>query len=241
MKFSVSVVALIAIFVMSFVFTGCDKDDNPAKAENIKTFSKFFGGSEEDVGYCVQETSHGGFVIAGKTNSYGAGYSDVWLIKTDASGNELWNRTFGGSESDAGYFVQETSDGGFVITGGTTNGAGDNVALLIKTDGSGNELWNKTFGGSDFDWGYCVQETSDGGFVITGGGLLIKTDGSGNELWIRIIEWGNYVQETSGGGFIIAGTEASDVWLIKTDASGNELWNRNFGGDKSDGGLSVQE
>ena len=108
---------------------------------------------------------------------------DVYLIKTDGSGNQQWSKTFGGSGFDFGYSVQQTADGGFIIAGMTSSfGAGGYDVYLIKTDGSGNQQWSKTFGGSDYDYGYSVQQTADGGFIIAGdtdsfgaGGLLTFT------------------------------------------------------------------
>jgi hypothetical protein len=128
---------------------------------------KTFGGSGSDWGSSVQQTSDGGFIIVGRTWSFGAGLADVWLIKTDASGNREWDRTFGGGDRDVGLSVQQTSDGGFIIVGWTESfGAGD--VWLIKTDANGNKLWDRTFGGSGSDWGSSVQQTSDGGFIIVG-------------------------------------------------------------------------
>ncbi len=233
-----------------------DRDGN-------KLWYKTFGGSKDDRGYSIQETTDGGFIITGYTNSYGAGSKDLWLIKTDKDGNKLWDKTFGGQDSDWGYSIQETADGGFIITGNTFSyGAGSSDVWLIRTDEDGNKLWDKTFGGADSDWGYSVQETTDGGFIITGGTnsygaggcdvWLIKTDKDGNRLWDKTFggadsDWGYSVRETSDGGFIIAGVTSSygagtdDVWLIKTDKDGNKLWDKTFGGVDSDWGYSVQE
>jgi hypothetical protein len=226
-------------------------------------FEKTFGGGGNDYGRSVQETSDGGFIIAGGTSSSGAGSWDVYLIRTDGDGNEMWHRTFGGSNNDYGRSVQETSDGGFIIVGSTSSfGAGNGDVYLIKTDGDGNEIWHRTFGGSNYDYGYSVQETSDGGFIIAGGTsssgvgkryiYLIRTDGDGNEIWHRTFGGSNYgygypVQETSDGGFIIVGRTSSfgagsdDVYLIRTDGDGNEIWHRTFGGSNYDYGYSVQE
>ncbi len=225
-------------------------------------WSRTFGGSHHDYGYSVQMTSDGGYIIAGYTKSFGAGEEDVYLIKTNAAGNQEWSRTLGGISNDRGYSVQVTSDGGYIIAGHTSSfGAGGWDAYLIKTDAAGNEQWSRTFGGSEGDKAYSVQVTDDGGYVITGetksfGNVngdvyLIKTDAAGNEQWSRTFggissDQGNSLQTTSDGGYIIAGQTWSfgaggwDAYLIKTDAAGNEQWSRTFGGSDWDKAYSVQ-
>ena len=220
-----------------------------------KKWDKSFEGEmeETDKFAAVQQTVDDGYIIIG-TKGSNIDSQDVWLIKTDANGNRLWDRTFGGSSADGGRSVQETSDGGYIITGHTASfGASGGNLWLIKTDEQGNKLWDRTFGGSSS--GHSVRQTTDGGYIITGltgsDVWLIKTDAQGNKLWDRTfgglgIDMGNSVQQTPDGGYIITGYTKSfgagdeDLWLIKTDAQGNKLWDRTFGGSGKDEGCSVQ-
>ena len=156
-------------------------------AEGNQEWDKTFGGSNDDFGSCIQHTIDGGYIIVGWTNSFGGGNNDAWLIKTDAEGNEEWDKPFGGSDSDRGYSVQQTTDGGYIITGETKSfGNGESDLWLIKTDAQGNGEWNKPFGGSDSDRGYAVQQTENNEYVITG---WTKSFGNGNnDAWLIKIE-----------------------------------------------------
>jgi cysteine-rich repeat protein len=210
------------------------KTDSSGNQVWNKTFTTTPYGTPSDRGYSVQQTSDGGYIITGFA---GTGGGDAWLIKTDSSGNMQWNNTFGGSSSDLGQSVQQTSDGGYIIAGNTDSyGAGGGDAWLIKTDSSGNQQWSKTFGGSKYDTGLSVRQTSDGGYIMTGQTLsygagsydawVIKTDSSGSQQWMETFggssnDFGSSVQQTSDGGYIMAGNTWSfgagsgDGWLVK--------------------------
>jgi hypothetical protein len=244
-------------------------DSNILMKNNIDTseneeWNNTFGGSNIDVGYSVRQTFDGGYIITGYTRSYGASGHNIWLLKTDSLGNELWNKTFGGSNDDEGESVQQTADGGYIITGWTKSyGAGNKDIWLIKTDSSGDEQWNKLFGGSQDDGGTSVRQTPDGGYIIAGytsssgagsvDAWLIKTDASGNPTWTKThggtsTDGAYCVQLTTDGGYILTGWTMSygpgpllNAWLAKTDSQGNQQWNKAFGGTDSDIAYSVQQ
>ncbi len=210
--------------VLSFVFLSFEL--TLAGAPPLQ-WQKTFGGNTEEEAFSVQQTTEGGYIIAGWTRSYGAGDWDVYLVKTDSAGNMLWQKTFGGSDADIGWSVQQTSDGGYIIAG-TTLSYGAGTVYLIKTDPNGNSEWEKTFGGSlSFEEGHSVQQTSDDGYIIAGSTsyfrydvptsdiYLIKTDSNGNMQWqetfsfgvgLKYRDYGRSVQQTSDGGYIIAGS-----------------------------------
>jgi len=205
-----------------------------------------FGGPANDYGIIVKQTPDLGFIFVGTTESYGIGDRSIWLIKTDVSGNEEWNRVFDDTYDYTcqAQYVSLTSDGGYIITGGT----GDFVlnqmdAWVIKTDENGELEWDKKLGGAGNQKTYTVHETDDGGYILSGNTVqnengdiwLVKTDDAGEMLWQKTFGgalWDNAysMQITADNGYILAGYTKSfsygeeDLWLIKTDSLGNEQW-----------------
>ena len=133
----------------------------PVPLSAPKTWIKTFGGIKFSiVGWSVQQTTDGGYIITGSKGCRSTDSYHLWLImiKTDSNGNKVWDKTFGGTTYDDGRSVQQTSDGGYIITGETASfGAGNADVWLIKTDSNGNKVWDKTFGGTGFDSGNSVQ------------------------------------------------------------------------------------
>jgi len=191
--------------------------------------------ANNDYVYSLQTTRDGGYILAGVTMSYNAGPGNAWLIKVDANGNELWNRTFSKPNDDS---VQPTSNSKYILASGTWSYR-DWDAWLIKVDANGNELWNRTFGRPNDDYTYLVQPTREGGYILAGGtwdyrdwdAWMIRADVNGNELWNRTFSKPNddSVQPTREGGYILAGGTWDyrdwDAWMIRADVNGNKLGN----------------
>jgi hypothetical protein len=246
---------------------GCDIYLIKTDADGDTIWTRKYGDSEAmgtgtNNGNCVERTSDGGYIVAGYSQYQGPHNEDVWLIKTDADGDSLWSRFFGGAAFDMAYTVEQTSDDGYIAVGYTLSfGEGNEDVYLVKTDALGSLEWAKTYGGTGGDYGRCVRQTSDDGYIITGytnsfgaGGFdvyLIRTDALGDTLWTRTYGGGNddisySLQITAAEGYIISGKTASfgaggsDTYLIETAANGDTLWTRTYGGTGTDKGYFVQ-
>jgi parallel beta-helix repeat protein len=151
-----------------------------------------YGGVSDEWAYSLIQTADGGYVIAGYTFSNGAGASDVWLVKTDVSGNMVWNKTYGGMDHDFASCIVQTYDGGYAVAGSTESfGAGNNDFWVFKTDSAGNMVWNKTFGGSNVDVARSMIQTDDGGYAIAGG---TSSFGAGREdFWLIKLATPTYI------------------------------------------------
>ena len=224
----------------------------------------FYGGVGWSWGRDVQQTNDGGYIISGYTGSIGG--EDVWLIKTDSQGNTLWDKTYTGENiSNHCYSVQQTTDGGYIMTGYTNTSMSGQKVWLIKTDLQGDTIWTNKFDG---EFGRDVEQTTDGGYIIVGTKMsgncndlmLIKTDGNGTLLWEKFYnlgggpELGSSVQQTTDGGYIMVGIKGPscsgdsismgldyDLWLVKTDSQGDTIWTKTYGSLLNDYGLSVQQ
>jgi hypothetical protein len=217
-------------------------------------FQRTYGGSGIDEGRCVRQTYDRGYILLGSTTSFGAGLSDIYLLKVDSVGNPQWGKTFGGSSIDKGYSLEITSDSGFIFCGYTNSfGSGGYDFYVVRTDSLGNSIWEKTFGGTDWDFANSVKQTSDGGFVVMGDSysgptgfrnpLVIKTNNTGDVQWQKNLsslndEYSNAFGITTDDQYVIVGysvqsrTNSEDITVHKVSTSGDSLWTK-FVGDTS--------
>lgn len=195
-------------------------------ANGTEQWNRTFGGAGDDSVYSVQNTLDGGYILAGRTKSYGVGI-DAWLIKTDANGNEQWNKNFGLDGFDCVYSVVQTSDRGYVLAGKIDTAKNpdfkgqifyeDNDAWLFKTDANGNLEWSKTIGGLKSDEARFVQQTSDGGYVIAGSTESYGSGGS--DVWL--VKVTDVEVETTQSQVIISDNNVSDTNVTDTNVIDN--------------------
>ena len=244
--------------ILIFIILTC----NFANAQVVK-FRKVIGTDGYDYGMSAKQTTDKGYIIGGSTSGAGNGSTDVYAVKTDSLGQTKIRKTFGGINIDKGFCIRQTKDSGYVLVGYTNSfGAGGYDVYLIKTDSLLNELWTKTYGGTDWDFGNCIEQTTDGGFIICGSTYsygkgnedyyLIKTNATGDTLWTKTYggtkeDVANSVIQTSDGGYILTGTTKSmgdtlgDFYTIKTNSLGDTIWTNKFGGSHLDYGNDILE
>jgi hypothetical protein len=207
------------------------------------TWQKAYGGSgDEGTGvdnfkHSIQETSDGGYIIANQTRSFGAGDSDIWVLKLNGTGSIMWEKTYGGTYRDDAFSIQQTDDEGYVVAGVTSSfGAGSFDFWVLKLHSSGDIDWQKTYGGSDSDYSSSIQQTIDGGYIIAGNGidtnlLILKINTIGDITWWRTYteDHAGYfpsIQQTLDGGYIVGTNSKEDVigwwdgWVLKVDENG---------------------
>jgi hypothetical protein len=214
-------------------------------SDGYRIWDKTYGGPGSDFSRSVQQTSDGGYIIGGTTDSYGNGDYDFFVIKTDAYGTPQWQKTFGGSNEDHCQAVQQLSSGDYILTGDWDLG-GTSDLCLMKIDSEGNELWSKLFSGEHFGFSTDIQITPDGGFIIAGSidlsgnteMWLLRTDATGTQIWEKtfgtaVSDIATSVHLTSDNGFLLGGWTlpsnlSKSMVLVKTDENGTMLWEKRF-------------
>jgi len=224
-------------------------------------WTRSYGDSHYDDTYSIRQTADSGYVAAGCTGSFGAGYFDFYLVRTSGLGDTIWTRTYGGILTEEAKSVRQTTDRGFVIAGYTWSfGVGYTDFYLVKIDDRGDTVWTRTYGGTSMDVAYCVQETSDAGYILAGytasfgagndDFYLVRTDSQGDTIWTRTYgglseDCAQSIQQTADGGFIVAGYTyflgAYDFYVLKIDGQGEPLWTRTYGGSGWERASCIQQ
>jgi len=223
-------------------------------------WNKTWGGVEGDKGYGIALDTAANVFITGSTDSYGAGNTDIFLLKYNSDGNLLWNKTSGGAHFDNGYGIVLDDLSNVFITGSTRSyGPSDEDVILLKYNSDGNLLWYKTWGGTFHEGGRGIALDGSGNLFITGitdkyeqgvdDVFVLKYDSKGNLLWNET--WGGD-SDDRGYGIVVDGSENviltgstysygggwPDVLLLKYDSEGNLLWDKTWG-ENNDGGRGI--
>lgn len=224
-------------------------------------WTRTIGGSGDDYGRAVALASGGGFVICGTTDSYGFGYTDMYVVRLDANGNLLSSRPFGGTAGDVGAAVIRTTDNGFLAVGSTGSfGSGYSSVYAVRLSAAGDSLWARTYGGSSADFGRAAVNAIDGGFVLAGrtasygagfyDAYIVKIDADGNFVWENTFgtssdDYAHSIMAAMDGTYMISGfSEVSpsrkyDAYVVKADVAGGRIWERSYGGDQADYGNAI--
>jgi hypothetical protein len=230
---------------------------NPMAAQFQKAYVANFDQEAHD----VVGMPDGGYLLVGYTTNTTINDRDINVIKTDAGGNQVWTKQFGGAKVDFANRMLPTQDGNYFLIGHSQSfGGGDYDVYLVKIDGSGNLLWQKTYGSNGNELGMDIISSGDGNYVIVGyskasgstdnNAELWKIDANGTQIWSKTYggsahDYGNSVKLCSDGGFIMmgqtysSGAGSGDAYMVKTDASGNETWSKTFGGINGDEGIYI--
>ncbi len=188
-------------------------------ADGSKEWERTYGGGDTDYGNSVRQPPDSGYILLGTTYSFGAGNADMYLVKVARDGTKEWQKTFGSVKREVGYSVELAQDGGYMLLGSSQEPSLKNKVYLIKTDASGNKVWEKKYGINNFSVGNSIKRLKDGGYIIVGKTLkqttseiyLLKIDNDGNIIWDKTFgEKGEHfasdLVESPDGGYVIAAT-----------------------------------
>ena len=229
------------------------------------TWIKSYRGLNRDFAFSIAYKGHGGCVVAGKTDSFGAGDFDFWVLKTAENGSVIWEKAYGGMDYEAAYSIEGTADGGYIVAGLTKSfGAGVIDIWILKLKSDGSIEWQNAYGGIYPDDISSIQQTDDGGYIAAGktrsfgegeyDGWILKLYPDGTIQWQKTFG-GPYkdeilsIQQTRDRGFIAAGYISSsnnlvgsaDLWVLKLDNNGSVEWQNAYGGSRDECAFSIQQ
>lgn len=250
-------------------------------------WQKSLGGSGRETAYSIQQTTDGGYILAGDSESNDGdvtgnhGGTDYWVVKLDSAGSIVWEKSLGGTLYDVAHSIFQTSDGGYVVAGESYSNDGDVTGnhgsgdyWVVKLDHTGDIQWQKSLGGSDRDVAHSIRQTADGGYIVAGGSESNDGDVSGNhgdyDFWIVKLnevgdiqwqkslggsdfDWARSIQQTADGGYIVAGWSESnsgdvsgnhglyDYWVVKLNNVGDIQWQKSLGGSDYERARSIEQ
>lgn len=279
--------SIVMVSIMALLNFVASSEAQPSNAPAVQ-WQRTYGGSHWETTSAILELPEGGFLLGGQSFSAPGGTKtstnfgdyDYWIVRLDRDGHALWDRSFGGSEQESFETCILTVDGGFVLAGRSFSPPGGNKTAanfggadywIVRTDAQGNKLWDRSFGGADWDECMSMVQTPDGGFLAGGrsqsgvsgnksthnsGGWdywVIRLDAAGNKLWERSYGGTGYdalsgMVLTPDNGFLLGGSSASkrsgnkrgelyggtDYWVVRIDSDGDVLWDQSYGGDNGD-------
>ncbi|MEO8795930.1 MAG: hypothetical protein ABI390_10720, partial [Daejeonella sp.] len=252
------------------------------QAQEIQ-WQKPLASAQFEEGRCIQQTTDGGYIVAGYSHSsIGNREEEAYIIKLDAAGTIEWEKKYGGTGSDFARSIRQTADGGYIIAGSTTSTDGDITGnhggadyWVVKINATGTILWQKTYGGTSYEKAENIRLTSDGGFIMVGYAYsndgdvsgnhgqadiwIVKINAAGTLLWQKCLggtrdDYANEIIQTSDGGYMMAGGTTSndgdvsgnhslglDFWIVKLDGTGTITWKKCLGGTDEDYPTSMQQ
>jgi hypothetical protein len=216
-------------------------------------WQKTYGDTGFDEFHAIRQTSDGGYIVLAATESFGANNVDLWVLKLNVAGDILWQKMYDALNFDFGADIQQTTDGGYIVTAQTSPSdiGKDNDVLVFKLSSTGSIQWKRLYGGNDGDSPLAIRQTTDGGYVVISttrsfgvqdvDAWILKLDASGNLIWSRTFGATNMerpfsIEQTIDGGFIVVSDSNSfgpngDVWLLRLNSAGTIVWQKKYGDD----------
>jgi len=256
---------IVAGTTESYTYGNTDFAIYKLNSNGNKVWFKHYGGTNADIACSIKQTSDGGCIVAGSTESYTYGNSDFAIFKLDSNGNKVWFKHYGGTNADKAHSIQPTSDGGYIVAGTTESYTyGNSDFAIYKLNSNGNKVWFRHYGGTNADIAHSIQPTSDGGYIVAGTTesytygnsdfAIYKLDISGNKIWYRHYggihaDTGYSIEQTPDKGYFFAGESYSychgtpgidcDVMVYKLNSIGIKEWSKIYGGVNKDGARSI--
>ena len=256
------IISLIMLTLISCEGGSEGKKNSSAAPTELAFWAKTYGGTGQDYAYSIQQTSDGGYIVAGMGDTFDFD-KDLWVLKLNSDGTVAWQKAYRGDDISAS-FIQQTSDGGYIVLGVIFNDATrKKYFLVLKLNSDGTVAWQqKAYGETGYEYANSIQQTSDGGYIMAGIGidfdridsdfLVLKLNSDGRIAWQKTYggtksDSASSIQQTSDEGYIVVGntysfgTGSGDFWILKLNSYGTVAWQKTYGGTSYDYASSIQQ